>query len=147
MPKLRTLALVLAVGSQIACETLESTYPTRADAERDGAFARGWLPDLLPRGSRNIREIHDLDTNRVWCSFDFQPEDARALRAALDRVRPRNALFKVQSPGVRWWPPVLRGEIDLDAIARSGLDLRRDGATLWAIDWRQGRGCFYASQY
>ena len=54
----------------------ESFYPSLADAEKDGAITRGWIPDdLLPSSSRAIREVHDLSPSREWCAFEFVPTD------------------------------------------------------------------------
>src|SRR5437660_3802335 len=39
----------------------ESFYPSLAEADKDGAITRGWIPDdLLPSSSRAIHEVHDL---------------------------------------------------------------------------------------
>src|SRR5947208_4532122 len=39
----------------------ESFYPSLAEADKDGAITRGWIPDdLLPSSSRAMHEVHDL---------------------------------------------------------------------------------------
>jgi hypothetical protein len=51
----------------VACDSLEreSAYATHADAVADDAILRGWIPPFVPESAREIREIHDLDTNEV----------------------------------------------------------------------------------
>src|SRR5262245_34295459 len=40
-------------------ENVVSTCATRADAERDRALERGWIPGFMPRSARAIREVHN----------------------------------------------------------------------------------------
>jgi hypothetical protein len=128
----------------IACgERAESVYPTLADAKRDGAIARGWLPNVLPDGSRNIREIHSIDDPRSWSTFEFSPEDAVGLREALSESGSAGLPVAVPSPGVQWWPDVLEGKLSPPAIERSGLTLYMSGSGLFAIDWKSRRGFVY----
>lgn len=56
-------------------ERPRSFFTTYADVEKSGIFARGWLPEYLPRSARKITEQHDLDTNEVWASFEFDRND------------------------------------------------------------------------
>lgn len=76
---------VLCIGLTtvfLACggDRRELFYPSLADAEKDGAITRGWIPaDLLPRGSHAIREIHDLSPSTEWCSFEFSPAEWHSL--------------------------------------------------------------------
>jgi hypothetical protein len=134
----------------------ESFYPSLADAAKDGAITRGWIPDdLLPRGAHGIREVHDLSPSREWCSFEFSPSEW--LNPGND-FQPVDALppplSHVPSPGVSWWPAVLRGDLDLTKVHREGLKLyvvKRPETSvttevlLFAIDSVRGRGFFYSS--
>jgi hypothetical protein len=61
--------VLLAAGCS---ETFESHYSDRQEAQRDGVFERGWLPDWLPASATDIREIHNLDTNEGAFSFSVQ---------------------------------------------------------------------------
>jgi hypothetical protein len=44
---------------------VSDSYATLEEAEADGLFARGWLPDLLPASATNIRTEINLDLKRL----------------------------------------------------------------------------------
>ena len=132
----------------------ESFYPSLADAAKDGAITRGWIPDeSLPRSSRSIHEVHDLSPSREWCAFEFVPADSQNLLANLKQVDVLPpSLRHVPSPGVSWWPSVIVGNLDVEKIHNSGFDLyfvERPATSvttavwLFAIDWSKGRAFFY----
>lgn len=50
-------------------EDFESRYSDVNTARTDGAFNRGWLPEIVPDDSIDIREIHNIDTNLTWGCF------------------------------------------------------------------------------
>jgi hypothetical protein len=124
----------------------ESFYPSLAEAGKDGATTRGWIPDeLLPRSSRAIHEIHDLSPSTEWCAFEFVPTDSQNLLTNLKRVDvPPPSVSHVPNPGVSWWPSVLAGNLDVQKIRNAGFDLyfmerpaTSVGSAVWlfAIDW------------
>jgi hypothetical protein len=132
----------------------ESFYPSLADADKDGAITRGWIPDdLLPSSSRAIHEIHDLSPSTEWCAFEFVPTDSQNLLRNLKRVDVLPAsIERVPNPGVSWWPSILVGNLDAGKIHKAGFDLfmlERPATSvttavwLFAIDWSNGRGFFY----
>ena len=58
----------------IGCdESKDVYYATAADAVRDGAITRGWLPEALSTNATEIRESHDLDSNRGFADFRYTP--------------------------------------------------------------------------
>jgi hypothetical protein len=63
-------AAILALSS---CEKITKRYATLDDARRDRLFERGWLPDILPPSTHDIRVITDLDVNRSEGEFSFDP--------------------------------------------------------------------------
>jgi hypothetical protein len=76
--------LVLGIGGWLAfsprSDLQESFYPSLADAAKDGAITRGWIPDeYLPQSSFSIREVHDLSPSAEWCAFEFNPTDSKNL--------------------------------------------------------------------
>jgi hypothetical protein len=132
----------------------ESFYPSLAEADKDGAITRGWIPDeFLPHSSRSIHEVHDLSPSREWCAFEFVPADSQILLANLKHVDVLPlSVSHVPSPGVSWWPPVFVSNLDIEKIHRSGFELyfvERPATPvttahwLFAIDWSKGRGFFY----
>lgn len=64
-------------------DTVEDLYPTRAEAQADRLFERGWLPSILPDSSYDITTRNDLDTNTSKGSFSFDERDFPAFRAHL----------------------------------------------------------------
>ena len=68
------------------CDNVTSKYATIQDARNDKLFERGWLPDILPASSRNIRTSNDLDLNTSEGEFFFSPTDAQAFTSQLRLV-------------------------------------------------------------
>ena len=136
-----------------ADERQENSYASLADADRDGAITRGWIPGFLPESSRDIHEVHDLSPSTVWCAFQFDPRDDQKLRKnlkAAGAIFPRQ--IHIPSAGVRSWPRVLKGDLRPDEIRKAGYTLyvTSDPLTypqserlLFAIDWSNGRGYYY----
>jgi hypothetical protein len=134
----------------------ESFYPSLAEAGKDGATTRGWIPDdILPESSHNIHEVHNLSPSMQWCSFDFAAEHAGNLRKRLtvvDALPP--SVRRVRDPNVSWWPTALTGNLDARRIRKEGLDLyvveRPVNAVMtemlfFAVDWSKGRAFFYST--
>jgi hypothetical protein len=132
----------------------ESFYPSLADIDKDGAITRGWIPDdLLPGSSRAFHEVHEISPSTEWCAFEFPPADSQGLRRNLksvDALPP--SVRRVPSPGVSWWPAVLKGNLDIEKIHRAGFELYAvekpatsvtTNILLFAIDWPNGRAFFY----
>jgi len=57
-------------------DTVTSRYETRADAEADRIFERGWLPRIIPKSSYKIIARNELDINISEGEFYFEPGDA-----------------------------------------------------------------------
>jgi hypothetical protein len=134
----------------------ESFYPTLADADKAGAITRGWVPDdLLPGSSRAIHVVGEISPSTEWCAFEFLPGDSQSLRKNLksvDVLPP--SVRRVPSPGVSWWPAVLKGNLDVGKIHGAGFDLYvvvrpatsvTTETLLFAINWANGRGFFYST--
>ena len=62
-------------------DTKISHHASLADARQAGAVERGWVPELLPAGSNDITEIHDLDKNTGTGTFRFPSADLEAFKA------------------------------------------------------------------
>ena len=148
------LASILVAGCG---DRSESFYSSLADADKAGAITHGWIPDdLLPASSRAIHEVHEVSPSTEWCAFEFLFTDSQGLRKNLktvDALPP--SVRHVPSPGVSWWPAVLKGNLDVEKIRREGFDLyvleRRETSLtteilLFAIDWAKGRGFFYSTR-
>jgi hypothetical protein len=149
------VCVVVARLSTSFSDRYESFYPSLAEAEKDGAITRGWIPDdLLPSSSRAIHELHDLSPSREWCAFEFVPTDSQNLGTNLKLVDVvPQSVGHVPSPRVSWWPSVLVGNLDAQKIHKAGFDLYfverpatsvSSSVWLFAIDWSRGRGFFYS---
>jgi hypothetical protein len=90
-------ALVLSLS---ACDRVSSSYPALADARKDRLFERGWLPDILPASSRDIRVASDLDLNRSEGEFFFDPSDFAAFVARLRATG--DSSFEYSAGGHTW---------------------------------------------
>jgi len=69
-----------AIGSG-APDTKISHYASLAGARKAGIIGGGWVPELLPAGSTDITEIHDLDANTGTGTFRFPSADLDAFKA------------------------------------------------------------------
>jgi hypothetical protein len=121
------LILVAGAGLLYRTENVVSKYATYADAERDRAIARGWIPSFVPPSARAIREVHNIDSNRQWLRFELPEPDARRMVAALSPISFHEARARAEAPP-RWsgpWPSEL-GEYLL--TPRASLTFHRDAA-------------------
>jgi hypothetical protein len=154
--QLMALALLVSLAcAMLACrgDRRESFYPSLADAKKDGAIARGWIPDFLPGSSRSIHELHEISPSTAWCAFEFLPTDSSALKKKLNADGGSlSSVRRVPDPGKSWWPSVLTGDLDAARIHGDGFELyvlvepetaSTRQALLFAIDWAKGRGFFY----
>jgi hypothetical protein len=66
-------------------DTKISQYPNLAGARLAGVIERGWVPELLPAGSTDLTEIHDLDKNTGTGTFRFPSADLEAFKAQARR--------------------------------------------------------------
>ena len=62
-------------------DTQISHHANLAEARQSGIIERGWVPELLPAGSNDITEIHNLDTNTGTGTFRFPSADLDAFKA------------------------------------------------------------------
>lgn len=78
--------VVAALATFVGCDDAVSlSYATRAAAEAEIPFARGWLPPIIPASTREISMTNDLDDNTSNGSFSFDPSDFDAFVAQLSR--------------------------------------------------------------
>jgi hypothetical protein len=145
--------VLLALAASLcaaACRDLDvvtASYATLAEAEAAGAIERGWVPRGLPTGSRELREAHDLDSDRRWGLFDFPAEQSGALRSLLRPDEMPLAGLRCDIPRrIEWWPVLLRGALDAEQVRTAGLRAHRDrtGELLFLVNWDQGRAYYWS---
>ena len=142
-------ALVL-LGSGAGCRdtnVITESYATLQQAIEDGAIERGWVPRGLPPGAHEIREAHDLDSNRRWGLFNFPQEDAGALRGILGGELSLDGRTCNPPRRIEWWPVLLREQLDPEQIAATGLRAysSREGDLIVAVNWKQGRAYYWTA--
>lgn len=106
---MRSLLAIFALLALTGCSDVVTTrFATLADAKSQGAFARGWLPPMLPYSARSIVERNDLDLNTGTGSFDYDlPEKTdyieRLSRAgAVSRPEGDSDILTIITNGSRW---------------------------------------------
>ncbi len=52
-------------------ETVEKHYMDYQSLVQDNYIQKGWIPDIIPKNSYNIMEIHNLDNNNLYGRFYF----------------------------------------------------------------------------
>jgi hypothetical protein len=110
---LAALGIVLAVLRYMEyTENPKSAFESYEELERSGLIARGWLPQYLPPSATNIKESHNLDTNRVWATFRYQLGDLSSVESACNRIAESDLGKKFLCPpfGTRTSTVVLRND-------------------------------------
>ena len=67
------LAIIAVLWCVKSLEIVSASYESRAGA-RLGIEA-GWIPAWIPESASEIREAHDLDTNKTFVTFKFAPNE------------------------------------------------------------------------
>lgn len=145
----RCAAAALLLVAAAACRDLDvvtGTYATLQEAEAEGAVAQGWIPRGLPPGSRELREAHDLDSDRRWGLFNFPQEETEALRGLLGKEIAVAGLRCRPPRRIEWWPLVLREDLDPAQVGATGLRVyaAREGDLIFAVNWSQGRAYYWS---
>lgn len=146
--RLTALALLAALASG-ACGAGVHTnsFATFAEARERGAVERGWVPSMLPAGAYELRAAYEPDGWRRWGILNFRAADADALRAILSPDEMSLAGTRMDiPPRIEWWPVALRGELDPEPLASTGLRAyrARAGDLVFAVNWNQGRAYYWA---
>jgi len=145
------LLAVLVLALVPACRDVDvvtESYGTLAEATAEGAASRGWLPQPLPPGTREIRIAHDLDSSRRWGLFDFPRAEGDTLRAILADEISLAGLTCTPPRRIEWWPRLLREQLDAERIAATGLKAYavRGSDLIVAVNWDQGRAYYWTKE-
>lgn len=145
------VALLVAAIS-IGCrdkDVVTSSFATMAEAREDGAPVRGDIPAGVPEGAHDIRTASDLDSGRRWGLFNFEPQDATAVRALLNAEEISLAGVECDIPGrIEWWPVLLRGTVNAEHAKAAGLQAyrARQGTLIVVVNWKQGRAYYWGGK-
>jgi len=72
--------IALKVSDYGGLDIVSSRHANLAAARLVGVIERGWVPELLPAGSNDIWETHNLDTNIGGGGFQFPSNDLEACK-------------------------------------------------------------------
>jgi hypothetical protein len=144
------VALVIALGAAACRDTdvVTESYATLNEAIAAGAIERGWIPRAVPPGAHDIREAHDLDSNRRWGLFNFTATDAEALRGVLGQEISLAGHSCNPPRRIEWWPLALRQRLNPEQIAATGVRAyaAREGDLIFAVNWQQGRAYYWTRE-
>ena len=74
--------------------TVTDHYPTRAEAEADNLFERGWLPSFIPASANDITTSNNLDISTSEGEFRYNPKQANEFLAYLKPYSGQNPKFE-----------------------------------------------------
>lgn len=143
----RSAVAVLLGGLLSACgdfDVVTNSYATAAEAR--AAVEKGWIPAILPSGGHDIREAHDNAGERRWGLFSFRETDVAALRARLGPELRLTGLRADAPPRIEWWPVLLRGDLDEERLAATGLRAYPVAGQqlVVAVNWNQRRAYYWS---
>ncbi len=142
----RLIAFGLCATGCSGINSQTHAYATLAQARQAGAITSGWLPDGLPAGSSDIRTAHVPGTSERWGVVNFPPSEGDTLRTVLDAEELTLTGLNCRAPGrIEWWPTALRGRLDGDRLAATGIRgyRARQGDLIVAVNWAQGRAYYW----
>lgn len=85
-------------------ETKTRVYPAYEDAVKDGAIARGWVPDFVPTDAVNIRESHAVDVGQVVLTFESEDKNFLSffdILSSSDEDSAKKEIVSIDFPGGR----------------------------------------------
>ncbi len=133
--KTSMVLLVVLVLACASCERVDTAYPSTRDAQADGAIDRGWVPSQLPPSARDIREWHDLDTNRGFGRVTIDAADGAWVRQHYRPIPPETQLVvRERSGDPDWWPRPLYGTLDRTMLQARGISLFQAQGFSFAMD-------------
>jgi len=75
------VVLVIAALEVFFSDRVSESFQDYQAMKQSGIFESGWLPSYLPKSARDIRESHDIDTNYVEASFQFDVGDTESIES------------------------------------------------------------------
>jgi uncharacterized lipoprotein len=106
---MRNLVAILSLLTLAGCsDEITTRFATLADAKAKEAFARGWLPPVLPDSATSIVERNNLDLNTGTGSFAYdlaeRSEYVKRLTeaGALSRTEENGDILTLSTNDSRW---------------------------------------------
>ena len=73
---MKVIFTILFILFLLGCSDSQQNYYKNKDAiVKDNAIQRGWIPSIIPDSAYEIEEKHDLDTNIIKGSFQYNEKD------------------------------------------------------------------------
>jgi hypothetical protein len=69
-------------------------YANYEEAKKDRLFERGWLPDILPMSTTNIKTVNDLDLNKSRGSFDIPKNELSGFISRLEQKSENEFVYR-----------------------------------------------------
>ena len=143
---LRRVATVLLVAMVAACarwEVVERSYASREDVVRAGAIDRGWIPAWIPESARDIREVHNVDTNVSQLAFAYRSFDIAQVGPGCAKATPNGIVLPRHSMAA-WWPNELRvGSSQLERFSFFACPQEREPHAYLAVDEGHSKAYFW----
>ncbi|MBD1556481.1 hypothetical protein HC752_05995 [Vibrio sp. S9_S30] len=81
---LLTVLVLIQLWVGIVGDNVTTRFEDYREMEASGIVEQGWLPAFLPQSAINIQEKHDLDTNEVMATFDYDPQDTGSVQESCE---------------------------------------------------------------
>ena len=153
MKTLLSCAGGLLLAAAVACSDVNvrtASYSTLAEARQAGAIEKGWLPDGLPPGTRDIRIAYLPDSSGgPWGLFNFPENEGAGVKRMLQPDAIPLEGRRLEVPGrIEWWPVALRGDLNGERLGLTGLKAysTADDARIMAVNWSQGRAYYWPAR-
>ncbi len=102
-------SIVIGLAILTNCKRMESNENYYVDYEaamKAGEISRGWIPDYMPKSSKEIRLKYNIDTNQVWLFFRLNSSDVGLLLQSCEESTQNEIKYPHESPN--WWSKDLR---------------------------------------
>ena len=78
-------------------DVVTDQYVTYQDAVKDELFQRGWLPDILPSTTKNIKTTIKLASDSLLCNFEIPSSNIHEFISHLTRQSENQYTYHRQS--------------------------------------------------
>ena len=83
---MKAIYTILFIVFLLGCSDSQQNYYKNKDAIiKDNAIQRGWIPSIIPDSAYKIEEEHNLDTNILKGSFQYNEKDENIFLNKLEK--------------------------------------------------------------